>query len=60
MTARSRRRISSPDLAARASSRSVERIGGAVGLMMVDAGEPVSAAYFDSGAWDAANEKVKA
>ena len=27
-------------------------LGGAVGLMMVDAGEPVSAAYFDSGAWE--------
>ena len=27
-------------------------LGGAVGLMMVEAGEPVSAAYFDSGTWE--------
>ena len=27
-------------------------VGGAVGLMMVEAGEPVSAAYFESGTWE--------
>jgi 4-methylaminobutanoate oxidase (formaldehyde-forming) len=27
-------------------------LGGAVGLMMVEAGEPVSAAYFESGTWE--------